>query len=83
MFDEEDKNKKLKAVDLLTAMQQEELTEKQLAADLKLILDDYFVGKAVLDGKRIEFTLLNGQKFFITVDKESRKLFKCKRNKIR
>lgn len=75
MPNEEWKANNLKAADLLSAMKQGELTKEQFATDIKLILDDYFVGASKLNGGSIEFTLLNGQKFNITVEKEKRKPF--------
>lgn len=74
MSNEEDKKCNLKVVDLLSAMKQSKVSEKQIAEDIKLLLDDYFVGTSEINGNRIGFTLLNGQKFNLTVEKAKKKL---------
>ncbi len=66
------KNVNLGAEDLFAALKEKNITAENFAAELKLILDDYFTGTSKLSGKTVTVDFLNGQRFKITVKKLKR-----------
>lgn len=64
----ENGNKKLRALDILAALKEQNVSAEELAAELNIIFDDYFTGTTTLKQKTLNLKLLNGQLFNITVE---------------
>ncbi|MDE5721150.1 MAG: hypothetical protein K2I30_00200 [Clostridia bacterium] len=60
---------RLSAEYLLAAMKEKDITAEEVAAELNIILEDYFMGSVTLNGESIKITFLNGQSFCLTVKK--------------
>lgn len=63
----ENGNDKLGAHDIFAALQQKKITAEEFAADLSVVLNDFFIGTVKAEKKRLTMTLMNGQKFNISV----------------
>ncbi|MDE7181422.1 MAG: hypothetical protein K2O41_00130 [Clostridia bacterium] len=64
-----DKNDKLSAKDLLAAMQEKNITARQVAAELNLLLHDYYTCCSSQRGDGVVIHFLNGQSFMLSVNK--------------
>ncbi len=68
------KREKINAEDLFSALKEKKITARELAEDLKIILDDFFVGSPKADDNKIQVTFFNGQEFEICVSEKISRL---------
>lgn len=55
----ENGNDKLGAHDIFAALQQKKITAEEFAADLSVVLNDFFIGTVKAEKKRLTMTLMN------------------------
>ena len=61
--------KKLSAKYLLAAMKEKDITAEAVAAELDLILQDFYTCSSKREGESLTIHFLNGQSFKLTVNK--------------